>query len=197
MTRASILAEARTVFARKGYAEAGLREIATAAGIKAPSLYAHYSSKDELYQAVYAQVTEEHVAYFDALAGAAAGEPPLERLEQILRGIESYYRDHPELAEFSLRAAITETGAAGSPLRTIFLDTETGLASAVRTAYLDGVAAGDIHPGDVDDFVALYLVVMDGLFLQLTHYEPTVARSRRDRAWTFLRSQITTEEGRR
>ena len=67
MTKARILAEARRVFARRGYAEASLREIAEAVGIKTPSLYAHFPSKEALYQAVYAEVIVDHTAFFDEL----------------------------------------------------------------------------------------------------------------------------------
>src|SRR6478609_3438354 len=67
MTRATILAEARTIFARQGYAETSLREIAEAVGIKTPSLYAHFPSKEALYAEVYAAVSVEHTAFFDEL----------------------------------------------------------------------------------------------------------------------------------
>ncbi|HEY1105551.1 MAG TPA: TetR/AcrR family transcriptional regulator, partial [Agromyces sp.] len=142
MTRAQILIEARTVFGRKGYAEASLREIAGAVGIKTPSLYAHFPSKEALYEAVYAEVAVEHTAFFDELVRSGAGLPPVERLGHLFGGIEAYYRDRPDLAEFSLRAAVAEFGPGGRGLREIFLDSESKLAEAVRQSYDDGVAAG-------------------------------------------------------
>lgn len=192
MTRADILSEARTVFARKGYAEASLREIAEAVGIKTPSLYAHFPSKEALYEAVYAEVSVEHTAYFDELARSSSAMPPLERLRHLLGGIEAYYRDRPDLAEFSLRAAIAESGASGASLREIFLDSESTLASAVRHAYQEGVVTGVFAVDDPDGFTALFLVLMDGLFLQLTHYSPDVYRERFDLAWRHLASLLAT-----
>ena len=186
MTRATILAEARTIFARQGYAETSLREIAEAVGIKTPSLYAHFSSKEELYERVYAEVAVEHTAFFDDLARSSGDIEPLARLRHLLGGIEAYYRDRPDLAEFSLRAAVSEYGPGGRQLREIFLDSESKLAAAVRQTYDDGVAAGSFTAGDADGFIALVFVVMDGLFLQLTHYAPEVYRERFDQAWRHL-----------
>ena len=186
MTRETILAEARTIFARQGYAETSLREIAEAVGIKTPSLYAHFSSKEALYAEVYAAVSVDHTAYFDDLVGRSAELAPLARLQHLLGGIEAYYRDRPDLAEFSLRAAVTEYGPGGEQLRQIFLDSESTLAAAVRQTYEDGVAVGAFPPGDADGFTALVFVVMDGLFLQLTHYTPEVYRQRFDQSWRYL-----------
>ena len=186
MTRATILAEARTIFARQGYAETSLREIAEAVGIKTPSLYAHFSSKEALYEEVYAEVAIEHTAFFDDLARRSGELEPLARLRHLLEGIEAYYRDRPDLAEFSLRAAVTEYGPGGQQLRVIFLDSESKLAEAVRRTYEDGVASESFAEGDADGFVALVFVLMDGLFLQLTHYAPEVYRERFDQAWRHL-----------
>ncbi|MEU1973499.1 TetR/AcrR family transcriptional regulator [Microbacterium sp. NPDC019599] len=191
MSKADILTEARTVFGRKGYADASLREIAGAVGIKTPSLYAHFPSKEALYHAVYAQVAVEHTAFFNDLARGSAGLPPLERLRHLLSGIEEFYRDQPELAEFSLRAAVEEYGPSGRGLREIFLDVESDLADAVQQTYHDGVAAGDFAPGDPEGFVALVFVIMDGLFLQLTHYAADVYRERFEHTWRYLAKTLT------
>ena len=191
MTRATILSEARTIFARRGYAETSLREIAEAVGIKTPSLYAHFSSKDALYEEVYAEVAVEHTAFFDDLARSSGDLEPLSRLRHLLGGIEAYYRDRPDLAEFSLRAAVTEYGPGGQQLRKIFLDSESTLAAAVRQTYDDGVASGSFVEGDADGFIALVFVVMDGLFLQLTHYAPDVYRERFEQAWRHLAALLS------
>jgi AcrR family transcriptional regulator len=191
MTRARILAEARTVFARKGYAPASLREIAEAVGIRTPSLYAHFPSKEALYAAVYAEVVADHTAFFDELVRASAGLDPLPRLRHLLGGIGVYYRDRHDEHEFSLRAAVDEYGPGGQQLREIFLDSESTLAAAVRRAYDDGVASGTFAAGDPDGFTALVFVVMDGLFLQLTHYAPDLYAERFEQAWGHLAAVLS------
>lgn len=192
MSKTQVLAAARSVFAKKGYAEASLREIAEAVGIKTPSIYAHFSSKELLYEAVYAEVAVEHTSFFDDAIRASGELRPLDRIEHLLGSIESYYRQHPDLAEFSLRSAVAEIGENSNALRKILLDSEGDLAAAVHSAYAAGISVGDFPEGDADGFTALVLVLMDGLFLQLMHYSPAVYRSRYDRAWGFLSTLLAS-----
>lgn len=191
MTKARILAEARTVFARRGYAEASLREIAEAVGIKTPSLYAHFPSKEALYEAVYAEVVAEHTAFFDELVRTSTDLPPLPRLRHLLSGIGTFYRDRPEQHEFSMRAAVDENGPSGQSLREIFLDSESTLAEAVRQSYDDGVTTGAFAGGDPEGFTALVFVVMDGLFLQYAHYSPALYAERFEQTWRHLSALLS------
>lgn len=51
-TKKRILDEALTLFSEKGYANVYVAEIADAVGIKAPSLYKHYKSKQDIFNAI-------------------------------------------------------------------------------------------------------------------------------------------------
>lgn len=51
-TKKRILDEALTLFAEKGYGNVYVGEIAKAVGIKAPSLYKHYKSKQDIFNAI-------------------------------------------------------------------------------------------------------------------------------------------------
>lgn len=51
-TKKRILDEALTLFSEKGYANVFVAEIAEAVGIKAPSLYKHYKSKRDIFNAI-------------------------------------------------------------------------------------------------------------------------------------------------
>ena len=48
-TKQKILAEALSLFSEKGYSAVYVGEIAEAVGIKAPSLYKHYKSKQDIF----------------------------------------------------------------------------------------------------------------------------------------------------
>ncbi|MBB5854313.1 TetR/AcrR family transcriptional regulator [Amycolatopsis umgeniensis] len=77
--RERILAAAARVFAASGYDAAGMREVATAAGISTPVLYDHFPSKARLY----AGLLESEV---DSLLAGWAELPPSETAEELLRG---------------------------------------------------------------------------------------------------------------
>ncbi len=51
-TRELILQEALTLFAEKGYAALSMRDLASAVGIRVSSIYHHFSSKQEIFDAL-------------------------------------------------------------------------------------------------------------------------------------------------
>ncbi len=57
-TKQKILMEALTLFSEKGYSAVYVGEIAEAVGIKAPSLYKHYPSKQEIFDSCVAVFSE-------------------------------------------------------------------------------------------------------------------------------------------
>lgn len=65
-TKQKILNEALTLFSEKGYHAVYVGDIAEAVGIKAPSLYKHYKSKQDIFNAI----LEEMKAGYDRQAAA-------------------------------------------------------------------------------------------------------------------------------
>lgn len=69
--RQAILAAAAVVFAREGYAQAGVDVIAAEAGVAKPTVYNHFGDKESLFRAAIAadadRVLAEHLAVVDRL----------------------------------------------------------------------------------------------------------------------------------
>ncbi len=59
-TKKRILDAALTLFAEKGYGNVYVGEIAEAVGIKAPSLYKHYKSKQDIFNAILEEMKENY-----------------------------------------------------------------------------------------------------------------------------------------
>ena len=78
--RARILEEAAGIFVERGYAETSLRGIASAAGMKAGSVYYHFESKDEIIESVLREGMVAVDDAFDAASEASAGRSAEERL---------------------------------------------------------------------------------------------------------------------
>ncbi|MFB7251182.1 TetR/AcrR family transcriptional regulator [Microbacterium sp. NPDC056234] len=57
-TRASIETAAVRVFARHGFADSNMRQIATEAGLSAGSIYRHFASKEDLFESLLGQAVE-------------------------------------------------------------------------------------------------------------------------------------------
>jgi AcrR family transcriptional regulator len=100
-SRDKILDISEALFARRGYAGVGLREVAERVGLGKSSLFHHFRSKGELYLAVLQRVferIEERVApSFDA-----PGSPP-ERLERGMDALIDALAEHPSTARLLLR----------------------------------------------------------------------------------------------
>jgi len=80
--REDILVAAARVFARKGYAAAGVQEIAAEAGFAAASLYSYFKGKRAIWDALRDKITAELEALFDK--PLPAGLSLEQRLELVL-----------------------------------------------------------------------------------------------------------------
>ena len=100
---AEILQAARQVFARRGFADASMEDIAQAAGLAKGTLYLYYDSKRELYQAA---LRAGLVELCEALERAIEQAPSLPaKLEAYVTTKVAYFDEHRDffriyLAEF-------------------------------------------------------------------------------------------------
>lgn len=66
-TKKMILDEALRLFSEYGYESVGMGQIAEAVGIKAPSLYNHYSGKQAIFDAIVGKISEQYERDTDKL----------------------------------------------------------------------------------------------------------------------------------
>lgn len=174
------------LFSREGYTETTLKQIATESGIKAPSIYAHFSGKEELYLEAYRRTQDEYADFFGQLARPEV--PPADRLHQLLAGIGEFYLARPALFSFHLRHLVATPAGIQSEVSDVLLAYEVQLRSLIRSAYIEGSADGTFVAGDPEEFCDLFLCLMDGVFLHLRHYDADLFRRRMDSIW----SQVTS-----
>jgi AcrR family transcriptional regulator len=85
--REQLLDVALEVFARNGYHDTSMNDIADAAGVTKPVLYQHFDSKRELYQALLDEVSTRLLTAIVTAAGEAT-----DGREQTERGFRAYFR---------------------------------------------------------------------------------------------------------
>jgi AcrR family transcriptional regulator len=84
-TRRAVLAAARSLFGRKGYAQTSVDEIADAARVTKGAVYHHFVGKEALFRAVHAEVEAE--AQARAVSVADPQRPPI---DQIVAMVNAY-----------------------------------------------------------------------------------------------------------
>lgn len=152
-TRTTILLRARALFEQKGYAAVAVREICEACGVTKPTLYYHFADKEALYVAV---LLLRLSGYRELIAPAAAGEPARARLTRLAAGIFSQMttnvdvlmRDMENIANPAHHATL---GAAFA----------SELYQPILGAMADGLAAGELRPGEPALYVKLFLGVVN------------------------------------
>lgn len=80
-TRAALVAAARPLFGRDGYAAVGTEEIVRAAGVTRGALYHHFDGKEGLFTAVFEAVEQELLEQIGAQIAASGATTPLAALE--------------------------------------------------------------------------------------------------------------------
>ncbi|WP_461640245.1 TetR/AcrR family transcriptional regulator, partial [Leucobacter sp. BZR 635] len=152
-------------------------------GIKAPSIYAHFANKEQLYTEVYERSIAEHREYFRGLIAAAEALAPREALRQILFGVREFYRARPELFELHLRTTLSRNLAGERGMAEAFQVWDIELSAAVSEIYLAGVSLGQLTSMPPEAFTSHFLALMDGLFLQMAHYPPVLYDEHLTQTW--------------
>ncbi|MEM1435644.1 MAG: TetR/AcrR family transcriptional regulator [Pseudomonadota bacterium] len=98
-TRSNIISAARECFVSDGYENTRTETILDLAGVSRGAMYHHFSSKRDVFEAVYIALVEETIAH--ALRTGAAGDSPLEELLAACSAWLSFVRK-PEVAKILL-----------------------------------------------------------------------------------------------
>jgi AcrR family transcriptional regulator len=105
LTAERILDAAEELFAERGYAGTSLRDVATAVGIRIPSLYNHFESKEALYGAVLERDLRPVLSALSdyAVPGRDGGDPPRKLVEAVMRVTAA----HPRLPSLIQHETLT------------------------------------------------------------------------------------------
>ncbi|MFH8791040.1 TetR/AcrR family transcriptional regulator [Streptomyces sp. NPDC017941] len=142
--RQAILDGAFAVFARRGYAQACVKEIAQEAGVAKPTVYNHLNDKESLYreavEAVADRVGARGLAAVEQLRASAADADPRTALTAVARGLLSALGDADATAvrQLACAQAVQFPELAASVRERTVLRPRSALADRLARLTLDG-----------------------------------------------------------
>lgn len=173
-TKAALLEAAARVFARRGYDGASISEITSEAGLTSGAVYAHYTSKAELFNATLEAYAERDL---DQLIGRAGAE-----LVDAITAVGATI-DRREPTEVSLLISAIVAARNDPEVARLLLD---GLAARERmfrgmvsSAQDSEALTGDLSPAAISRFCLM--IAMGSLVVEALGIEPVEHRE-----WTAL-----------
>ena len=107
--KARILAAARSIFGEYGYSDTTTRKIAKDVGIDISTLYYHWGEKQDLYEAVLQDVSEEIQSRLNQVEKTVSGKNIKDRLEVSIDMMCDYLFSHPEVSNLILFGYFSKT----------------------------------------------------------------------------------------
>ena len=107
--KAKILASARRIFGEYGYNDTTTRRIAKDVGIDISTLYYHWGEKQDLYEAVLKDVSDEIQSRLNEVGKKVSGKTLKSRLEIAIDLMCDYLFAHPEVSNLILFGYFSKT----------------------------------------------------------------------------------------
>jgi TetR/AcrR family transcriptional regulator len=168
LSRMQILDAAEEAFARKGFHETTVAEIATIAEFSVGGVYGFFTDKDDLFAQVWmrrgAQFLEGMRA---AIAGAGTAR---ERLHELADFEIGFFRAHAHFGRLFLRASGPTFGAIESKIDQAVVDNYVDAMNLQANLFREGQAAGGLRAGDPE----VLAVLLSGLVSAYQGSDPVV-----------------------
>lgn len=152
-TRVKVMQAARDLFGELGYDGATIRDIAKRAGMSTGAVFANFTDKTDLFEAIYAEDSE---AMMDAMRDAVGSDTKAgvaQRLSALFSA--GYRRSFDNLP--MVRAVVVRSWLQGDDAEGRMRVSERGMVNLIAEVLRDGVKGGELK-GDIDARLAAELL---------------------------------------
>lgn len=154
LSRDQILDVAEQVFARDGFHDASVREIAELAEFSVGAVYGFFAGKEDIYRAIFLRRGAEFMPEMQQILDSTAA--PLRQLLDLAAWQVGFFRRYPQWARLVLRggaiAASLATPAEDAQIQQNFAAAQRAQADLFRR----GQQAGDLRPGSAAAFALMF-----------------------------------------
>ena len=177
--REELLAITAGLFAKKGFRNTTVRDIADAAGILSGSLYHHFDSKESMVDEILSTFQEELFGQYDEILASDAD--PRTKLEQAVRvSFDAIDQHHSEVAIFQNDAAYLLTFE-----RFAYLADRNRQSREVWLTLLQGGIDAGVLRDDLD-LELTYRFIRDTVWVAVSWYRPGGRRTHTEIAQQYL-----------
>jgi AcrR family transcriptional regulator len=154
LSREHILDAAEAVFARKGFHDATMREIATAAEFSVGSMYSFFADKDDVFVQIYVRRGAQFMdGMRAALAAPGSARDSMHRLADFQ---VQFFRDHANFGRLFLRASGATLGDLGSKVEHTIAENYTEAMALQAKLFRAGQESGELRDGDPEVLAMLF-----------------------------------------
>lgn len=186
-----IIEAAYELFCEKGY-HLSMAELANAVGLKTPSLYSHFSGKEQILELT---LQKEILHYFDCLYNnllSAEGMSCKEAMKSLFLFVMEYFSDFSLLRLWKTIPLISNEQLRVKCSRLIE-EKDKSCNELMRQCFLRGMKNGELKPGLPESALSLYLVMLQGVLDFMLLYpeamtENTLAANVFDAYWEGVRA---------
>ncbi len=172
MTAKRIKMVAFQLFSQKGYEGTALSEIAEKVGIKKPSIYAHYKSKEALFLSVVDDMTDSYVNRWDEVLLQNRELGIEKQLYTLMEETLRYFTQDSLHIALWIRVWMFPPADLKEKLLQHMKDLHMRLEDDVTAMIQTGIAQGDVRCGQAKDMAFAYLSLIDGYLMRVICYGP-------------------------
>lgn len=177
--------EALSLFAEKGYAGTSLSAIAKKVHIQTSSLYAHFQSKDDLYLQIYREQLQEQFQQTKQILSKLKGTTVYERLQAVFFSFVQAEMNE-ERALFIRRSIFLPPFHLKQQIKREFVAVEKLLSAELLTLFQEGMENGELKQQRVENVLAFFYCVFDGIIVEQYYYEEDEYNARKRNSWMMF-----------
>ncbi|MCC5800603.1 TetR/AcrR family transcriptional regulator [Rossellomorea vietnamensis] len=182
------------LFGQKGYEDTSLAEIAKDVGIKKPSIYNHFRSKEDLFTDVLEDLIVSEVTAYRKTEVAMNHQEPLMNV-RVLFDLFCQRLMTTKEALLWKRVTFFPPEQFKDLIQEQFIHLERVTTSILVSVYKEGVNQGMFQEVTEDEFVASFLCLVDGVFLEHHYYTDEIFQQRIESAWKVYALGISSGKG--
>ncbi len=176
-TRKKILKSALNLFSNKGYEQTSIKDIAIEVNIKAPSIYAYFSSKEELFISVSDYAIKEYTSFVQNHS-FMKDQSVENKLYELMKSLNDYFYEN-EFGNFVNRYFILPPEQFKERLVELYLESEKEI-KKVLLKILSPEADKFIS---IDIILASFFCNLDGMLLYMVNYSREHYEKRLEEIW--------------